>query len=172
MRRAQGGFTLIELMVVVAIIGVLASVALPTYQRVTLRAKRAERALMMKAIRSTIDDYFTQRDQYPWGDPTFFSYVIADYNPPMPVNASKRHFNPRMAGWNELALVVQGDCYYSYWLLAEAESTFNLQYLQAFGDLDGDGIQSQKYEEWLRQPGGINQLIWEYPDPATDDRTF
>jgi type IV pilus assembly protein PilA len=48
MKRVQQGFTLIELMIVVAIIGILAAVALPAYQDYTTRAKMSE-ALVMAA---------------------------------------------------------------------------------------------------------------------------
>ena len=49
MKRMQQGFTLIELMIVVAIIGILAAVALPAYQDYTIRAKMSEVILAMSA---------------------------------------------------------------------------------------------------------------------------
>jgi type IV pilus assembly protein PilA len=54
MKRLQQGFTLIELMIVVAIIGILAAVALPAYQDYTVRAKMSEVILAMSACRTSI----------------------------------------------------------------------------------------------------------------------
>jgi type IV pilus assembly protein PilA len=54
MKRIQQGFTLIELMIVVAIIGILAAVALPAYQDYTIRAKMSEVILAMSACRTSI----------------------------------------------------------------------------------------------------------------------
>ncbi|HEX6364152.1 MAG TPA: pilin [Albitalea sp.] len=58
MKRVQQGFTLIELMIVVAIIGILAAVALPAYQDYTKRAKMSEVVLAASACRTTITEVY------------------------------------------------------------------------------------------------------------------
>jgi type IV pilus assembly protein PilA len=57
-KRIQQGFTLIELMIVVAIIGILAAVALPAYQDYTIRAKMSEVILGMSACRTSITEVY------------------------------------------------------------------------------------------------------------------
>ena len=70
-RSMQKGFTLIELMIVVAIIGILAAVALPAYQDYTKRAKMSEVVLAASACRTSITETFASASSAPgannWG---------------------------------------------------------------------------------------------------------
>ncbi len=58
MKRIQQGFTLIELMIVVAIIGILAAVALPAYQDYTIRARVSEGVLATSQCRTAIAEIY------------------------------------------------------------------------------------------------------------------
>ena len=58
MRRNQQGFTLIELMIVVAIVGILAAIALPAYQDYTVRAKLSEAVLAISTPKTIVSESF------------------------------------------------------------------------------------------------------------------
>ncbi|MEE4278130.1 MAG: prepilin-type N-terminal cleavage/methylation domain-containing protein, partial [Halieaceae bacterium] len=63
--RNQGGFTLIELMIVIAIIGILAAVALPAYQDYTVRAKLSEVVLAASACRTAVTEVYQSTSTAP-----------------------------------------------------------------------------------------------------------
>ncbi|KRG35907.1 pilin [Psychrobacter sp. P11G3] len=69
--NAQKGFTLIELMIVIAIIGILAAVALPAYQDYTVRAKITEPVLAASTCRTTVTEVYQSASSLPaaneWG---------------------------------------------------------------------------------------------------------
>lgn len=60
MKMLQKGFTLIELMIVVAIIGILAAIAVPAYQDYTIRSRVSEAASLAGAVRTAIDVTFSE----------------------------------------------------------------------------------------------------------------
>jgi type IV pilus assembly protein PilA len=65
MRNLQKGFTLIELMIVVAIIGILAAVAIPAYQDYIARAQVSEAVSLSASAKTPLAEYFSDKGQWP-----------------------------------------------------------------------------------------------------------
>jgi len=65
MKAVQKGFTLIELMIVVAIIGILAAIAIPAYQDYTIRAQVTEGLNLAAAVKAEVSEYFASNGTWP-----------------------------------------------------------------------------------------------------------
>jgi type IV pilus assembly protein PilA len=65
MKKVQQGFTLIELMIVVAIIGILAAVAIPAYQDYIARAQATEAATLLGGLKTPISEFYMSNGAVP-----------------------------------------------------------------------------------------------------------
>jgi prepilin-type N-terminal cleavage/methylation domain-containing protein len=179
-RRTCRGFTLIEIMMVIAIIGMLATIAIPSFGRFVLRSKTTERRMVMNVIKRSAEDFYIQhgRVQDAQGNPRQFLY--GGPNPPGPPTPAKRNFAPTLGDWDVLLTPnntgFEGNLYYSYtfWLFDFPGSQW--LYIFVEGDLDGDRATSQKWAYWLREDGVYRThpewgWIWP-PDGSEDETTF
>ena len=65
MKNVQKGFTLIELMIVVAIIAILAAIALPAYQDYTIRSQVSEGAVLSDGAKTAVAEFYTNKGYFP-----------------------------------------------------------------------------------------------------------
>jgi type IV pilus assembly protein PilA len=102
----RGGFTLIELMIVVAIIGILAAIAIPNFLRFQLKAKSSEGKTNLAAIRTAEESYFAE----------YGSYVSSEASPPTINYNTKITFSHATSGigFDELGWAPEGQVYFNY----------------------------------------------------------
>ena len=131
--RNRKGFTLVELMIVVAIIGILAAIAIPNFLQFRLKAKTSEAKSNLGAIRSTEVAYFAE-----WN-----TWVGNQAYTPL----ADRTGNDSKISWDDgtrfsiLGFAPEGNVFFSYNLQG---SDYPAQAFSgvAIGDLDGNGAQS------------------------------
>jgi len=82
-KRIQKGFTLIELMIVVAIIGILAAIAIPAYQDYTIRTQASEGLAMASAAKAAVAEYQADKGEWP-ADADALGWVDSAGDPLLP----------------------------------------------------------------------------------------
>lgn len=136
----RDGFTLLELMIVVAIVGVLAALAMPAFRNYVMRARTAEAPVFLGAIRQREESYRAE----------FARYCPVAANPAAP-SVDPVPFNATLGDWPMLGASPDGPVRFSY-MVEDAgpgiPSTTTVPGLdgtnfgfaaRAIGDLDGDG---------------------------------
>jgi type IV pilus assembly protein PilA len=158
--RSARGFTLIEVMVAMAIVGVLASVAIPNFQLLALRSKVAERRVVMRSILMGIEDLYRRNGQVTLDGPA---------NPPTPT-VQKQVIDRTPPDWSKLlsSIEIDGAVYYSY-SFAAWEAPAPGATIYAKGDLDGDGVPSEKWFLCLRTDG--QYACTETPAEGSEDQS-
>jgi type IV pilus assembly protein PilA len=124
----SGGFTLIELMIVVAIIGILAAIAIPNFLMFQLRSKTSEAKSNLAAIRTAQEGYFSE----------FGTYVSTGPLPGGGATPQRRPWPRPAPGFDTFGWAPEGDVFFTY----EVSSTGADFSAGARGDLDGDFVSS------------------------------
>jgi len=137
LRKQDKGFTLIELMIVVAIIGILAAIAIPNFLRFQLKAKSSEGKVNIAAIRTAETAYMSE----------FSTYVGATASPAAPLAGSKQAFVDAQvgvagAGFNVIGWAPEGQVYFSYGVaVTNAIGTSSADFtVSATADIDADTV--------------------------------
>lgn len=108
--RKNTGFTLIELMIVIAIIGILATIAFPAYQNYVMRTKRSDAKVALLALQQAMEKYRANCPQYPTTIAATRScstgnYALAALNTPVTTTQDNLSTYPSPKGYYNIGIV-------------------------------------------------------------------
>ena len=142
--REKAGFTLVELMIVVALIGVLAAIAIPNFMTYQARSRRSEAYVNLASIARAQKAFFAEKDTFhdsenAWPNPALKADGVLSIKKMVWDDASEEHFAE--LGWHP-----EGEVFYSYDVNTPLDTgatktcTCALCFTAtAYGDVDGDG---------------------------------
>ena len=142
-KRVLAGFTLVELMIVVVILGILAAVAIPAFTRYIKKSKTTEASRNIASIYTAETTYYAQsgeRADSTGGLPAPQFLGTAASNSAAP-SASRRTAN-WTGNWTALGFATDTPVYFNYIVTAAGTAAGATATITANGDLDGNGIQS------------------------------
>ncbi len=131
----QAGFTLIELIIVVAIIGILAVIAVPMLRDAPLRAREAALKTNLHVMRESIDQYFADKAHYPAGLETL---VEEGYIRAIPLDP----FTESTSTWQQIPPEDKGDA------LPEEEEAGKAGVFDVKSGSDKTALDGTFYSEW------------------------